>query len=141
MALHTDARIKRVDLTLDEAKELLNRAVEERGRTYIYQSPVEGACVYFDPEGGCPSCLVGHVLAYKGFSLDDFSPGSNINRWEVAQLVESGFLLVDDETQTLLTIAQTEQDDGMTWGRAVEEALATYEEKTEYEDEDLSGAL
>jgi hypothetical protein len=131
-ALHTQEAMTSapVEITLDEAKELLARAVKEKGDNFVYQ-PIRTSghpqCAYFTPEDGAPSCLVGHVLAYKGLTHEDLD-ATNSGVTEVQDLVEEGHIRVDNETLALLTVAQVEQDQGQTWGRAVEEALATYEE-------------
>jgi hypothetical protein len=124
-----------VEISLDEAKELLGRAVKERGEDYVYAPPLDpetGAnpCVYFSPADKAPSCMVGYVLSYKGVTYEDLA-ATDSTITEVQSLVEEGHLRVDNETLALLTVAQVEQDQGQTWGRALEEALATYEESAE----------
>lgn len=122
-----------VDITLDEAKELLARAVSEKGADYVYEQQ-DGKCVYYTSDGS-PSCLVGWVLSYKGLTNEDLLAADSVIA-EVGDLAEEGLLKVDNETLALLTVAQVEQDQGQTWGRSVEEALATYAESAEaYETE------
>jgi hypothetical protein len=133
-ALHTpeaktsEPKPAALDITLDEAKELLARAVKEKGADYVYEQQ-DGKCVYYTSEGS-PSCLVGWVLSYKGLTSADLVAADSVIA-EVGDLVEEGLLKVDNETLALLTVAQVEQDQGQTWGRALEEALATYEESAE----------
>lgn len=123
-----------IEITLDEAKELLSRAVKEKGADYVYEQ-VDGACLYFNPSDKCPSCMVGYALSYKGLTYDNLV-ASDSAIGEVTNLAEEGVIKVDNETLALLTVAQVEQDQGQTWGRALEEALATYEESAKaYEDE------
>jgi hypothetical protein len=120
-----------VEITKAEAEELLARAVKERGKRHVYRHPVVPGygelCVYFNPEDGAPSCIVGHVLAYKGLSLDSLVQGDiNLNTYAaVGTLIDLDVIKVDSETQALLEIAQSEQDSGMPWGRAVKEARET----------------
>jgi hypothetical protein len=143
-ALHTqEAKTSKpkptaVEITLDEAKELLARAVKEKGADFVYKpltSMGRSQCAYFDPEDRCPSCMVGYVLSYKGVTYEALDATGSVVT-EVQDLVEEGHLRVDNETLALLTVAQVEQDQGQTWGRALEEALATYEESAEaYETE------
>jgi hypothetical protein len=143
-ALHTqEAKTSKpkptaVEITLDEAKELLARAVKEKGENFVY-TPLTNAgrsqCAYFNPEDRCPSCMVGYVLSYKGVTYEALDATGSVVT-EVQDLVEEGHLRVDNETLALLTVAQVEQDQGQTWGRSLEEALATYEESAEaYETE------
>lgn len=147
-ALHTpEAKTSKpkptaVEITLDEAKELLARAVKEKGEDYVYVPLREGGrpngrpqCAYFNEEDRCPSCMVGYVLSYKGVTYERLDATNSVVT-EVQDLVEEGHLKVDNHTLALLTVAQVEQDQGQTWGRALEEALATYEESAEaYETE------
>jgi hypothetical protein len=129
-----------VEITLDEAKELLARAVKEKGEDYVYAPLTDmgrSQCAYFNPADKCPSCMVGYVLSYKGVTYDVLETTNSVVT-EVQDLVEEGHLKVDNETLALLTIAQVEQDQGQTWGRALEEALETYEESAKaYETDGL----
>jgi hypothetical protein len=107
-----------ITITATEARELLKRAVEEKGENYVYRKPLfADHCVYFS--AGAPSCLIGHVLSYKGMeSIDD-----SMNGCGVEDLFENGYLAADDATRDALDMAQTEQDHGGTWGTAVAVAL------------------
>jgi hypothetical protein len=124
-----------VEITLQDAKDLLARTVKEKGENYTYTT-VDGECVYFDPATGCPSCMVGHVLSYKGITLKALELGEVSNTTDVADLVSGLVIEVDVETQYLLTLAQSNQDEGSTWGRALKTALEGYEEAAEYAAED-----
>jgi hypothetical protein len=139
MTLNTPASHEAVEITLDEAKALLARAVEERGADHVYKMlTIDDAalCAYFDPATKAPSCIVGQVLAYKGVTYDDmFAQDKNVYA-SAGTLIDTKFVKADNETRALLEIVQSEQDAGMTWGRAVEEALATYEEAAERYEED-----
>jgi hypothetical protein len=138
MTLNTQAH-EAVEITLDEAKTLLARAVEERGADYTYKmltielSPGrrESLCAYFDPDTKVPSCIVGQVLAYKGVSFDAMAV-EDVNVYASAgALIDTNFIKANNETRALLEAVQSEQDSGMPWGQAVEEALATYEGNAE----------
>ena len=110
-----------IDLTFVEAVALLKRSVAENGAQTVYAKP-GGICLYFTPDG-CPSCLIGHVLHYKGMTykaLDD--RGSN-DQTDVSGLIQDTVIRVDMRTEALLALAQGFQDDGVPWGRAVEQAL------------------
>ncbi|RZU36030.1 hypothetical protein EV284_3513 [Streptomyces sp. BK022] len=139
MSLNTVTAPAAVEITLDEAKSLLARAVEERGAGYTYQMLTideQSLCAYFDPKTKAPSCIVGQVLAYKGVTYDDLA-GQEVNTYaNIEALNDQGVVKVDNDTQALLEIAQSEQDAGMPWGRAVEEALATYEGRAQAYEED-----
>lgn len=133
----------KISLTFDEAKELLLEAVESNGADYTYQlvsvkyegwdgkEAIATMCANFDPETKAPSCIVGHVFAAKGLTLDAL--GSTYNLSGVDTIVEEADLLdLDAPTQHLLDRAQVNQDAGIPWGEAVrsaiEDTLATYPE-------------
>lgn len=121
--LHTDAAPRQpVDLSLEDAKALLEGAVDKKGRDFRYTRTTP---TYFDPDTGECSCLVGYVLAEKGIT----SLPLDLNGADVYALIRCGVLRVDEDTQHLLDTAQTEQDQGQTWGEALDEALTTYEVK------------
>lgn len=124
----------------------LRRIVNERGHEYVYEAPeytdADGdlrhgdECYYTTPEGK-PSCLVGALLA-------GVAPGvlSKLNTYEWAELYEdgapqvvsvtdlhsersqvSGVDLDDYFTRDALQIlyrVQAEQDNGKSWGKAVD---------------------
>lgn len=107
---------------------LLERAVAEKGADYVYERDEVGRCAYFNQDGS-PSCLVGHILHYKGVTIDDLKDsrawredGMNANA-SVAALIDSGVLDAPYSAATLLRNAQINQDSGFEWGRAVEDAL------------------
>lgn len=127
------------EITLDEAKTLLARAVEERGADYTYKMlTIDGSalCAYFDPETKAPSCIVGQVLAYKGITFDDMVTQNKNVYASAGTLIDTKFIKADNETRALLEAVQSEQDAGMPWGRSVEEALETYEDAAERYEED-----
>lgn len=108
-----------ITITADEARELLQRAVNEKGADYVY--PERFNCRYFNEDGG-PSCIVGHVLDYKGLTLDDV-PGVE-NTAALLTIRGDGVIKCDDLTSRALQEAQNVQDCGEPWGYALAEALA-----------------
>lgn len=108
-----------VVLTYDEAVDLLNRAVAEKGPDYVYpRSLSDGLCVYF--EGSAPSCIVGHLLAYKGIDAEQVAV-QNENGFDT--LIGDDVIGVDRKTECLLNVAQASQDSQMPWGDAVALAM------------------
>jgi hypothetical protein len=143
MSLNTSApeaaKTAQVSLSLDETKDLLSRAVKERGADYTYKMlTIDGSalCAYFDPETKAPSCIVGQVLAYKGVTFEDLWAADKNVYASAGTLVDTEVIKADSETRALLEIVQSEQDAGMPWGRAVEEALATYSDAAQAYEED-----
>ena len=117
-----------------EAVELLQRAVAEKGADYVYDpdsaNPGSYGCAYFQQDG-TPSCLVGHVIAYKGLTKGLLGVW---NGSDVDLLVERGFLDLDERAQWLLANAQNLQDNGKSWGEALDGAIEFAEEVGSVED-------
>lgn len=113
-----------------EARELLQRAVDEKGADYVYvpEDGGLGKCQYFHNEGGerVPGCIIGHVLAYKGVTYDTLG-GRFLNRMSVTYLASNGTVADLSDTPhsvlSALRAAQDTQDDGATWS----EALAAFD--------------
>lgn len=115
-----------IKITYNDALVLLARAVEEKGADYVYDSGEEVDCVYFkkdESEQWQPSCIVGHVLAYRGVEADTLV-GLDINDDSTYSLVQKKIIDVDHKTDVLLGEAQKHQDLGIPWGVAVEKARA-----------------
>lgn len=116
-----------IHLSFEQALAGLEKAVAAKGEDFKYEAPVvdeeEGLtmCMYFSRTGQ-PSCIVGHVLADHGVSVDD------LGHWNedatVHTLVDHSVLDVDARTTLLLRRAQEMQDNGHPWGKALAEAKA-----------------
>lgn len=115
-----------VRIEFNEAIELLNRAVAERGADYVYREDPkafdaedEVRCVNtFDD--GTPGCIVGQVCFYAGLDAEDLAS----NRFSpVDTLVAEEVLNIDSDVIELLSEAQSRQDGGDTWGKAVQRAI------------------
>lgn len=137
------------DIDLDElelARHLLHEAIAAKGANYVYE-PVSPArsCEYltysdiappvYDDENGVsyygavptgPACLVGHALVAGGVPLENikFFEGDS-----AGTVVEALNIFEDEVVRRALSIAQSEQDSGKTWG----EALAAFERIIEKE--------
>lgn len=102
-------------LTLEQARELLHRAVAEKGADYVYTSrknPQFAQCVYV--ENGQPSCIIGHVVNYLGVPLDAIKEGVGPD-----QVLSDAGITAESTTAKLLHHAQLQQDQGIPWGQAV----------------------
>lgn len=128
-----------MELTYDRAVELLERAVAERGVDYVYPEDEkaqydphrEQQCSYYVGNNGGfrPSCIIGMVIDYLGLreqflanrGLYEGNPGTNV--------LSALGVAFDKTTLSLLGEAQTQQDNGATWGDAVERATAVVEEE------------
>lgn len=100
-------------LTVDGARSLLERAIGERGKAYVYEPPagVDGFA-YFDSDGK-PSCLIGHLLHYLDFGPGDVPEGSNV--WlGMRDLFPAAAGVMEG-----LDAAQARQDEGWSWGDAL----------------------
>jgi hypothetical protein len=111
---------------IDEAVDLLRRAVEDKGPEYIDPNSSEDGCVNMnkDEDGNlCPSCIVGHVLVYAGVDME-FLFKYNGEAADTCLLVNEyveGFDITK-EAVAVLRVAQQHQDSGKTWRDAVNHA-------------------
>lgn len=112
--------------TYDEAVELLDIAVQERGGDYVYKRNSAGsrkACQY--TRDGKPSCIMGLILYYQGVSIEDLSDLDDLDCAGIDSLIRNGVVGVEDRrTKDLLLTAQWNQDGLDTWGEAVRKAKA-----------------
>jgi len=93
------------------------------------------ACRYFyaDDGGGSncntPACVVGNWFVFEGLTEDDLA----VDSWEaleglgVRNLLQESKIDIDPEAVTFLTNIQTEQDTGLSWGKAFENAVVKSE--------------
>lgn len=85
---------------------------------YVYN----GQCVYV--EGGRPGCIVGQGLWRKGY-IDETFARSNRNALNASVFIDPPFDFDRDEIDWLLEV-QHQQDNGVSWGRAVKMADAKF---------------
>lgn len=112
-----------ISITEAELPALFKRALDEKGTEYVYHARGEDSnpCVYF--EGEQPSCLLGHVLAYKGLTAADVA-SANRNSAGIMSLIFTAIVEPENERVThALRAAQDYQDEKLNWGYAVELAL------------------
>lgn len=101
----------------------LKRAVEEKGEDYIDPGGEEHGCMYFTATGQ-PSCIVGHMLNYMDLGPKDLysEQGGDLNKSTSSRLFET-VLEGDAKVLLLLHTVQDLQDNGKSWGTALEAAI------------------
>jgi hypothetical protein len=112
-----------IEITYDQAVDLLKRAVAEKGADYVYSkmglndaANVGPRCVYtIDSD---PSCIVGHVLVWSGVDPHAIPEGT-VCRY----LLDKVGVSVNNKTLDLLREAQAYQDGGRPWGESVDHAI------------------
>lgn len=108
-------------ITRESMRTALEEVVGERGRDFIYQAPLEefaegvfehGQCLY--RSDGKPSCLFGHALDRLGVPYNE--------NWEYEEIgaVLRGLSVDDTLLQSACREAQEAQDEGRTWGHALD---------------------
>lgn len=123
-----------IKIGYEQARDLLELAVAERGTDYIYQKPqvssddcddLFSTCAYFT-QGGQPSCMVGDMLSRLGVTKEtlDEAEGENNNLVGVVALWYTGLIECDWPTLVLLWKAQQYQDEEEPWGISLKSALA-----------------
>jgi hypothetical protein len=117
-------------IDLDTAKNLIEKAIADKGEDYVYPRAVlaaEGmkACEYFEPDettgAVVPSCIVGYALAYIGVEAEDLG---NENGGTVWDMVTEADLAIDIDAANFWMNVQQLQDRGVPWGQAYAQALS-----------------
>ena len=112
------------ELTLDKAKDLVLKTIEEKGEDYVYER-FEGADTCSYVHGDVPGCLVGHVLFAAGVSLEWMSEHEGAAADNIIRRAVSDQLIsADDDTRRFLTGVQEYQDAQETWGDSYRHAIA-----------------
>lgn len=132
------------DMSVEEVRALIVRAIEEKGADYRYQMPTQvdpetgdewQDCVYV--ADGQPSCLVGHVLVMAGVPMPSILPyeGTSADAtWGSLMDGTPPTTYVRGESSVVaqaLWAAQQAQDNGKTWGEALEAFDKTVKRLTE----------
>lgn len=119
-------------LTIESVTESIRKAVETKGADYVYR----GDCLYFaqDEKGAhtVPDCIVGHVLADHGYTLETLNDACiivdpNVNGRRVRDLGMS--LGIVPDLADALQCAQNRQDNRSTWGVAESAFLRTLDQR------------
>lgn len=121
-----------ITIDRDKALDLLKQAVAQRGEDFTYEMPEpdEGTCLYWHEAEAGPGCIVGLALSIAGVpndvlaAFDRNEPGdeggssiySLANR---GNLSENG-IEVTPSALAVFGCTQRAQDQGATWGTAVE---------------------
>lgn len=108
--------------SVEQARELLVKAVEDRGVNYTYDYKFDSAVCRYVHRDGEPGCIIGHVLEQMG-RLDEVEYDTTLNTSGVDTLHHEIGLFSGVEKETLfegLQSAQGEQDSGGTWGKALQ---------------------
>lgn len=121
-----------IEIDGPKALELLQGAVDEKGPEYVYPQGDEG-CSYV--REGRPSCMIGVALSRAGVSVDvlrvmdrgDWAdpsgePGDSAILIACEVSAELFGFSTDDAAEVAFDQAQRMQDNGGTWGRALEVA-------------------
>lgn len=119
-----------IAITGDDVRTHLSAIVEEVGSKYIYESVLNDMggkdCRYVN--NGAPSCLVGHFLHRMGVPVESLKLGDRGSGMSVPYLLdelhERGEIgELSPGVLDALVGAQIQQDGGVTWGIALDEAL------------------
>lgn len=108
-------------ITYPEALSLLTEIVNERP-DYQYRM-TNGECLYRDPETFEPSCLVGHFLDRSGVAELRSEEFSTFEGMRAADVLPKFINFDNSDTVALLTIVQEYQDEGLSWGDSLSQAM------------------
>lgn len=142
-------RYDREDFTPEKVNAALDEALKEKGEDYIYprvvktmpegevaekpffpdqpDAPWGTTCLYVhdEEEGQIPGCIVGNVMHRLGVPLEDLKKVEGDNAHGLIGQLQ---IPVNQHVTRLLNRAQASQDEGQTWGKAVQAARAWYDE-------------
>lgn len=116
-----------IEITYQSVVDGLSAIVAERGEDFVYPRYTD-LCTYV--QGGKPDCGVGCFLASVGVPLERLveadlnDHGSGISASALLeQLKEEGIVSADLEAARILNVFQERQDNGHTWGSALDGAI------------------
>jgi hypothetical protein len=109
-------------ITVEQAREGLRKALEEKGEDYVYPHALTGEnCVYAEPDGS-PSCLVGHAIYYIDREAFNALAAEEAEHWdeEMDGLPITSVRSIDIDKSALRALAEAQdiQDTKGTWGAA-----------------------
>ncbi len=114
-------------MTRDQAFDALRDAVNERGRSFVYNT-ING-CMNVNSKGE-PDCLVG--LALWRFGEQNDLPENFMLNYRYGTIIgvanrlrEDGVLSIGKSALVVLKVAQRFQDEGKSWGEAFDAAVIT----------------
>lgn len=105
-------------LTLDRAVELAREVVAEKGADFVYEEEEGAWGGLYVHAGDKPGCLVGHILLRHGVPVETLK---NYNSMGIAWVADETGVAAAEATNFLESV-QGDQDDGHSWGKAVDEA-------------------
>jgi hypothetical protein len=113
-------------ITLEDARRMLNAAVAEKGWHHIYNNPNSivpagqgGSCKYVHNVDGEyeTGCIIGHILVTNGYvTLTD---AADHNHGTASLFMDRTGIRCTDEAARLFRRVQIWQDKGVPWGAAV----------------------
>lgn len=116
-----------ITIEISDAIKMMEQAVEERGKDYVYEPPGGESCEYTHVINDqiVPGCIVGQGFYDKGIPLErihNLGGGSAFNF--IKELERNGLANVSENAGIFLRKIQVEQDQGMAWGNALDFALS-----------------
>lgn len=123
------------ELTWESALKAADAAVAKRGRGFKYPRSWKTRpggwrlwerwrrtqCMYVQPDGSGPACLIGEILHGNGAPLEDLALREGRDAGEVILALFPG---VDSDLMLWLDRAQERQDTGDPWGTIVDDLHA-----------------
>ncbi len=107
--------------TVEQALELLEKAVATRGSDFVYQKPEgEDFCKYVKDDK--PDCLIGVVLSMCGWTNEELKAADGVGSVDAISVDERWADRFGNNAVRVLVAAQTLQDNGNTWGSALASA-------------------
>lgn len=108
-------------LDLSTAVQLARKVIEGR-KSYVYAKPSQqSGCKY--EHGGQPSCVVGQIFSRAGVHVEALADLDKRVDSRAKYTTPTLFTIADQRVLDFLESIQTQQDSGVPWGRAFDNAL------------------
>lgn len=108
-----------IRITVRVARRLLREVVADFGR---HHSIGKNACAYMWQ--GCPTCMVGCALHQAGVSEDELAGMDRETPTVIGVVKTPARLQLTAAARVVFEAAQAKQDEGLSWGAALDAALA-----------------
>lgn len=114
----------------------LARAVNEKGPDFAFSTdpddegnPSDSGCMYYyvrEGETPEPCCIVGHVFDYAGVDPTLIVVDNQLNAKALFEFNDIPGLEITPGADRILSAAQDQQDQGLTWGEAYKRAADVF---------------
>jgi hypothetical protein len=110
-------------LTLKEAISSARKVIDDFGPNYVYTPIAHNRCNYYHSVKNEPSCLVGHIFYRNGMGREVLTKLDCLAESFVGSEEFEEIISLRPKVSKFLSSLQEFQDEGVSWGTALEMAL------------------